>query len=136
MALASKADFEERHGATDERVEPLLDDASSLILTEVESSEAEWVTEEEPKSVPAIVTAICVEVAYRAWSNPDALSSESLGAYTQAWQNRSGSVFYLTKAEKRMLRRAADVSSVRSVILETPYTEPGEINSISDNDLL
>lgn len=124
MALATKEDFEARYGAGDDRVEPLLDDASALILSEVSGGSAEWVTEATPKSIPAIVTAICVEVAYRAWSNPDSLSSEQLGQHTQAWADRSGQALRLTPAELRILEREASISSLVSVTLESPYAGP------------
>ena len=128
--LATTDDFESRHGQDDGRVEPLLEDASALILEEVEGSVAEWVTEETPKSVPTAVVATCVEVAFRAWNNPESLSSEALGEYTRAWQNRSGVVFYLTKDEIRRVRRAAGLGTFSEVTLESPYS--GEVT----NDLL
>jgi hypothetical protein len=131
MALASKKDFEARYGAADERTEPLLEDASALILSEVTGASAEWATEAEPKSVPAVVKAICVEVAYRAWNNPDALSSEQLGEHTQAWADRSGQALRLTPAELRILEREGEVSSLVSVTLESPYAGPP-----IENDLL
>ena len=124
MALATKKDFEARYGAGDDRTEPLLEDASALILSEVSGASAEWATETEPKSVPVIVKAICVEVAYRAWSNPDSLSSEQLGQHTQAWSDRSGQALSLTPAELRILEREASVSSLVSVTLESPYAGP------------
>ena len=71
-----------------------------------------------------IVKAICVEVAYRAWSNPDSLSSEQLGQHTQAWSDRSGQALRLTPAELRILEREASVSSLVSVTLESPYAGP------------
>jgi hypothetical protein len=130
MALATKKDFEARYGAADERTEPLLEDASALILSEVSaasaSASAEWATADDPKAeaVPAIVKAICVEVAYRAWSNPDSFSSEHLGEHTQAWADRSGQALRLTPSERRILEREASVSSVVSVTLESPYAGP------------
>jgi hypothetical protein len=124
MALADKKDFEARYGAGDERTEPLLEDASALILSEVSGATAEWATVADPKEVPAIVKAICVEVAYRAWSNPDSLSSEQLGEHTQAWADRSGQALRLTDAERRILEREGAISSLVSVTLESPYAGP------------
>lgn len=131
MALATKKDFEARYDSADGRVEPLLEDASALILSEVAGASAEWATEAEPKSVPAIVKAICVEVAYRAWSNPDSLSSEQLGEHTQAWADRSGQALRVTPSELRILEREGEVSSLASVPLESPYAGPP-----IENDLL
>lgn len=121
MALATKEDFEARYGSGDERVTPLLEDASALILSEVASASAEWVTAEEPETVPPVVKAICIEVAYRAWSNPDSLSSEQLGEHTQAWADRSGQALRLTAAESRIIEREAGISSLVSVPLENPF---------------
>lgn len=120
MDLATKQDFEDRYGQADGRVEPLLEDASALILSEVSGGEADWVTNDGP--VPAVVLGICVSVAYRAWSNPDALSSEALGEHTQAWADRSGEALRLTEAERRVLERESGVGSFRSLTLESPYS--------------
>jgi hypothetical protein len=137
MALAKNSDFEARHGATDERVEHLLDDASALILEEAVGSTTGWARGEEDAGVPPSVKAVCVEIAYRAWSNPDALSSESLGQHTQAWADRSGEAMRMTKAERRLIRRAAGLGSFQTSTLASPYSgDLGEINGPSDNDLL
>lgn len=136
MALAENKDFEARHGAADDRVEHLLADASALIAEEVVGSTAGWARGEKEAEVPATVTAICVEMAYRAWSNPDALSSESLGQHTQAWADRSGEAMRVTKAERRVIRRAAGLGTFQSSTLASPYSgDSGEINGPSDNDL-
>lgn len=137
MALASKEDFEARHGAGDDRIEALLADASSLILNEVEGSAAAWASTEETEdvTVPDVVVGVCVAIAYRAWSNPDALSSEQLGAHTQAWADRSGEALQITKAERRIVKRAANRSSFRAATLATPYSGDGEGDGITESDL-
>jgi hypothetical protein len=127
--LASLQDFKERHTGADDLVEGLLADASSLIRSAVRGSDAAWVSGDA--EAPDEVIATCVQVAYRAWSNPDALSSEALGAHTQAWADRSGEALHLTKAERRTVRGAAGLGSARAVTLVTPYS--GEA---TDNDLL
>jgi hypothetical protein len=121
MELASLQDFEERHGAGDDRVEALLTDAAGLILNEVRGSTAAWVGDESADP-PAVVVGICVEVAYRAWSNPDALSSESLGAHSQAWADRGGEALRLTKQERKDVRRSAGLGSFQASTLSTPYS--------------
>lgn len=136
MALATVKDFEARHGAGDERVEALLDDASALIISELSRSSAKWVTEDEPAEVPTIVKAICVEVAYRAWSNPDQLSSERLGEYVASWQGSGGeSTLQLTEKELRTLRRAAGQSSFNAVRLHAHIPFRGGSSLIRENDL-
>lgn len=128
--LATPDDFEARHGAADGRVGALLEDASAFILDEADGSEEEWVVEDDPATIPPSIVAICVEVAYRAWSNPEALSSEALGEYTKAWQNRTGAVLYLTKDEIRRVSKAAGLSSFTEVTLESPYSGPSVENDL------
>lgn len=123
MALASKADFEARYDEADARVEPLLTDASALIRSELTGGSAAWLADEEA-DVPDIVVGICVSVAYRAWSNPDALSSEALGVHTQAWADRSGEALRVTPGELRVLEREAGISSIGEITLESPYAGP------------
>lgn len=137
MALATKDDFEARHGAGDGRVAALLEDASALIVSELSRSSAKWVTDDDPAEVPAIAKAICVEVAYRAWSNPDQLSSERLGEYVASWQSSEGGpTLRLTDKELRTLRRAAGQSSFRAVRMHAHMPFPGESTSlIRQNDL-
>ncbi len=137
MALAIPQDFEARHGAGDDRVGALLEDASALIVSELANSSAEWVTNPEPAQVPQIVKAICVEVAYRAWSNPDRLSSERLGEYVASWQgSASETTLQLTNKELRTLRRAAGESSFRPLRLHArmPFSHEGE-SPLRENDL-
>ena len=128
MLLASIDRFEARYGDSDEKAEQLLEDASDLILSEVAGSTEGWLTDET--KVPSVVAGICVTVAYRAWSNPDSLSSESLGQHTQAWADRSGEALRLTASECRIVRREAGLGSFNSLTLESPYSGP-----VSESDL-
>jgi len=96
-----------------------------MILSEVSGSTAGWVTDEDQEA-PPVVAGICVSVAYRAWSNPDALSSASLGEHTQAWADRTGEALRLTDGERRILEREAGLGSFQSVTLESPYSESTE----------
>ena len=121
MELASVQDFEDRQGPSDGRVEALLTDASSLILSAAAGSSAEWVTT-EGAVVPDAIIAICVQIAYRAWSNPDALSSESLGAHSRAWADRGGQALRLTSQERKDVRRVAGLGSFQASTLSTPYS--------------
>jgi hypothetical protein len=123
MSLATKKDFEVRYGEADERVQGWLDDASALIISELAGAEAAWLSEESA-TVPKVVIGICLSIAYRGWSNPDALSSEALGAHTQAWADRSGDALRISPGEMRVLEREAGISSLQSVTLESPYAGP------------
>lgn len=130
MELATLQDFEERHGPGDDKVEPLLRDAAGLIADAIQGAPALWVSDPSAE-VPDAVVGVCIAVAYRAWSNPDALSSEALGAHTQAWADRSGEALRLTKAEERIVRRAATRSTFQSATLISPYS-----GDSAKNDLL
>lgn len=124
--LANITDFEARHGelSGDDKaiVEALLTDAASLIETELSGSEAVWLTEDSD-DVPAAVKAVCVQIAYRAWANPDSVAREELGQVAQTFRGTDqADALWLTKNEAKMVRRAAGFSSVRSVQVETPYS--------------
>lgn len=124
--LATIEDFEERHGGLTESdktlVTALLADVSALIEAELDEVPASWSGEEAV--IPPVVKAICIQVVYRAWSNPDALSSEQLGQHTQAWADRSGQPIHLTAAELRVIERATGSNGFVSLTLESPYAGP------------
>lgn len=131
-SFASLEDFVERKGPVSEEEEPavlaLLADASALILDEVSGSTATWVT--ESGDVPHSVKAICVAVAYRAWSNPDGLSQSSIADSSLSYAGARPDALYLTDDEKRILDRAAGTSSVVSVTLVSPYSGDSEISAL------
>lgn len=134
MALATVKDFEDRYGTADDRVSAFLDDASALVLSAVDGSEADWATEESDE-VPAAVMAVVLAITYRAWNNPAGLRSESLGAYSQSWRGDSEDVLWLTKAERRIVRRAAGTGTFRTVTLESPYSGDESGAEIFENDI-
>lgn len=120
MSLATIEDFEKRHGALDAadtaKVEGFLEDASELIL---EVGDDTWTAEAAPQRVRSI----CRWVAYRAWSNPDALSQSSMGDVAISY-TRGGTpdAVFLTKSEHASILRAADGSAFVSVTMESPYS--------------
>lgn len=127
--LATIEDFETRHGVLDDEdeatVEALLADASGLIENELSASEVAWLAEDSEESPPAIVKAVCIQVAYRAWANPDGIAREELGEVAHTYRGTDqADVLWLTKSEAKMVRRSAGASSVRSVPVETPYSAP------------
>lgn len=130
MALATVEEFAARHeldDADEELVEALLADASAVVLAEVAGSSAEWVTragEDEPPRPPKVVVSVTIEVAYRAFSNPDALAQARVADIAHSWRAEIADALYLTKEEKRRLRRAAGRSSFRSMTMVTPYSGP------------
>lgn len=125
MALATVENFEARHGelsSGDESVvAALLEDASALIAVEVPA--AEWVADDFEGDVPQGVKAVCIQVAYRAWENPDGIAREQLGAVARTYRGTDqADALWLTKNEARLVRKASGVSSVQSVPVETPYS--------------
>lgn len=110
--IISLKDFEDRyHGPVDDpaRVTLLLDDASALVR--------EAAGDDFEDGVPAAVVPVVVEAVRRAVDNPAGLDSETIGGYTwRAERSRTG--VYLTDAERRTVRRAANRLGVGSLHLE------------------
>jgi len=127
MALATLEDFEARHGVLSddeiEIVEAALDDASALILGELSGSEAAWLEDDPKEATPAVVKAVCIQAAYRAWSNPDSVAQETLGQAARTYRGGNQSdALWLTKNEVRLVKKAASVPSVKSIPVQTPYS--------------
>jgi len=137
MALATLEEFEARHGVLGDEefatVEALLDDASAFISGELSSSEAAWLEEGSDEPVPGVVKAVCIQVAYRAWSNPDSVAREELGARAVTYRGTDQSdALWLTKNEVRLVKKAASVSSIKSIQVETPFSGDPEETSPLD----
>jgi hypothetical protein len=131
-ALATRDDFEARYGAADATVEAWLADASTLIRAEVAGSEVDWVTDDE-SDVPDAVKVVCISVAYRAWSNPAALSRNQLGAAAVSYRDEAPDALYLTDHERSTVRGAARLTTFRSVTLVSPYSTE---SATSERDFL
>jgi hypothetical protein len=88
----------------DTRAQAVLDDASARIRAEAVKT---WVDDAGAlvADLPDIVVAVCLQAALRAYQNPERMTQEGIGTgYVQS--NVSADV-YLTKAELRLVRRAA-----------------------------
>lgn len=106
--------------ADEDRAEAVLADASALIRAE---AGADWVDEEEELvDVPAVIVAVCVAVAVRAFRNPEGVRSETIGGYAVTYADASTAV-YLTAGERREIRRAAGRSTIGAITLESPYVD-------------
>lgn len=110
MMFASTEDFEARHGllldGEVDRVDALLADASALIGSVADGGTAGWVVDGE--GVPAAVAAVCIQVAYRAWRNPDSVAREQIGEMSVTYRGGDQpDAIYLTARERRVVRRAA-----------------------------
>lgn len=119
-ALAEFDDLEARMGTLSDapRAQAAIDDASNWIH---EATNGVWIDDsgELVASIPSIAVTVCCSVARRILTNPDGITSESLGPFSQGQTNASSDV-YLTKAETRILRRAAGIG-VGAITLESPY---------------
>jgi hypothetical protein len=125
-SLASLSDFESRHGDVEpddeELVTTLLDDASALIRAELSGSSAGWLAAADPEPAPREVVMTTVAVAYRAWSNPDALRSQELGASGRTYASSAPDAVYLTARELRLLKRAAGTARMNSMTMASPFS--------------
>jgi hypothetical protein len=119
-ALAELDDLEARMGslADTPRAQAAIDDASNWIH---EATNSVWIADDGTlvATIPSVALTICCAVARRILTNPDGITSESLGPFSQG-QSYASSDVYLTKAETRILRRAAGVG-IGSITLESPY---------------
>lgn len=134
--LASLQQFSSRLGYTPEgaeadRAEALLDEASELIRDEAGE---DWVDSDSAlKSVPRRVEQICLAVAYRAFVNPEALTQRSIGDSGKSYdrsRREGGEAVYLTEAERRAVKRAAQSSSLTTVTLVSPFSGDNVTESV------
>jgi hypothetical protein len=118
--LASVETFESFAGRdiNTDRAAALLDFASALIRAE---AGVDWVDDNNDLSgVPDVIPFICCKVVERAVSNPEGLTAESVVNYRAEYGN-SSSDLYLTKQERRLVRKAAGTALITTVELESPY---------------
>lgn len=110
-------------GADADRAAAVLDDASALIRAEAGTA---WVDEAEQLSgVPAVAESIALAVAYRAYRNPDGVSQTSLGDASVSYDRGTGqAAVYLTRDERRAVRRAAGTTAVGAIELASPWAMP------------
>lgn len=111
----------DEHAADGQRALAALVDASELIRSEGGKT---WLDEhgEVLAELPAIIASITLAVAYRAYTNPSGTSQSSVGdvSVSYAREGVAGAV-YLTRAERRAVRRAAGATPIGTVQLETSY---------------
>lgn len=88
-----------------------LADASGLVRVEVPAALLE--------PVPPVVLAIVCEAAWRSLRNPEGYSSEQIGQYGTR-RNDDDIAVYLTEVERKILRRIARRSGLRST--RTPHS--------------
>ena len=110
--LAARPGFD---GVDQGEAEAVITDASSLVA-QIAGLSTPWTAE----TVPDAVVPVLVSMVRRGLNNPLGHSGETLGDYT--WQGAGG--LYATRAEQRIIRKAAGRSSVSSVNLDSPLPLP------------
>ena len=107
-------------GGDAERALAALEDASALIRSE---AAVDWIDDSDALSdVPSVIEAITLAVAYRAYQNPTGASQTSLGDASVSYAREgSGGAVYLTRDERKAVRKAAGISSVGSIALLSPW---------------
>lgn len=106
-----------------DRAEHLLDEASELIRDVAGKT---WTNADTGalESVPRRVALICVAAAFRAFTNPEALTQRLIGDSSRSYDRNGvdgGDAVYLTPAEEKTIRSAAGASSLTEVTLVSPY---------------
>lgn len=114
-----------RELTTDEAVQAtaIIATVTGLIADALDTT-AEAIRAMEP--VPPTFATVCVEKAALLITNPFGLASESeqLGSYQHSvtYQRSNDVGVYLSRDERRRIRRAIKSSSFTAVTLETPYS--------------
>ncbi len=129
-SLASLSDLNARltgevaSGDETTRAQAALDDASALIRAEANTN---WTDDADAlEDVPDIIVTVCVQVAKRIFLNPEWKSSETLGSYAYQVSGMAGGPLELTKAERKMIRRAIGQGALGAITLESPYAANSE----------
>lgn len=104
------------------RAQAALDDASTLVRA---AAGIDWVDEHGQlvADVPDVVATVTAAAARRAFVNPEGLAQETVAGYGASYSSASGDV-YLTKTERKLIRRAAGIASSGSITLASPYEMP------------
>jgi hypothetical protein len=113
------------------QVEGLIDDASALVR-----QVARW-TDAQPTTVPGTIVAVMGQMLRRALDNPGELTAEQMGAYgwqaQQASGGERGGTLYVTRAERRIIREAAERPAVITIAADTGLGDPA-FWSIEDDE--
>lgn len=113
-------------GPEEDRAGDMLDAASTLIR---DLAGKTWVDADTGalQDVPRRVARVCVESAYRAFGNPEALSQRGIGDSNKSFdraKREGGEAVYLTKQEEDDVLAAAGSSSFTAITLVSPFSGP------------
>ncbi|MFA5517428.1 MAG: hypothetical protein WDA20_14210 [Desulfuromonadales bacterium] len=117
-------------GTEADRAGAILDDASALVRSE---AGRDWVDDEGALTdVPAVVESVTLAVAYRAFRNPEGLAQASLGDASVSYDRGDGhAAVYLTRDERKAIRRSAGTSAVGAIELASPWAMPADAYPVS-----
>lgn len=114
MALITVAELVARPGFDNldsGEAEALIEDASALVR-DAASPELDDV---ESPDTPKAIVAVLVNMIRRGWSNPKGNAQETLGDYSYSTGGQMAATIYLTRRERRIVRRAAGKLGVSSL---------------------
>lgn len=103
------------------RATAALADASALVRSE---GRRDWVDDHDELELflPDVISSVTLQAALRAFRNPDGFAQTTVGDVSVSYGASGGQGgVYLTRDEKRQVRRAAGTLTADSVQLETPY---------------
>lgn len=129
-SLASLSDLNARltgevaSGDETTRAQAALDDASAIIRAEAGTTWTDALDALE--DVPDVIVTVCASFAKRLFLNPEWKSSENLGSYAYELSGTSGGALELTKAERKLIRRAIGQGALGAITLESPYAANSE----------
>lgn len=110
------------HEAEGLRAFRALEDASTLIRSE---AGMDWVDDHDAlEDVPDIIETITLAVAMRGFKNPDGFTQASTGDVSVSYSRDGGAAsIFLTRAERRAVRKAGGQSSINSIPIESTYLD-------------
>jgi hypothetical protein len=103
------------------QAEAYISDASAIVIHVAGTDFAD--------GTPGVIVGVVAQMVRRALDNPGELTGEQIGAY--GWQNQhagspSGGAIYVTRAERKLIREAADRPAVVTISGDTGLTDPVE----------
>jgi hypothetical protein len=90
-------------GQTDETLDPLIEQASGLVIDHA----APYLDDADDTTCPSVVATVISSMIRRGLGNPRGAQSETLGDYSYAMASDGGiATLYMTKREERKVRKA------------------------------
>lgn len=125
--LVTHAELQQRPGfenVTEDDVSGLLEDASAEVRLVAEPE----LDDVESPDTPPMVRAVVVNMVRRGLTNPRGVAQETLGDYSYSAGGSGIATLYMTRREKRLVRRAVGKLGVGTAQLEGDLPLPREID--------